>query len=103
MLAKEYRKLVKTPIYNKLFVGHIEGSVFYSMIRPVRLAVTSLLLLLWPTLCVCQSQVRSVLCRGGEGNFDGEFRTGLKVHIGAARSNGPITLAVRACRQAHVE
>jgi hypothetical protein len=35
-----------------------------------------------------------VVCDGGEGTFDAEFSTGIKVHVGAAR-NGE--LATRAC------
>ncbi len=37
---------------------------------------------------------RSVLCDGGDGTFDAEFSTGIKVRVGAAR-NGE--LATRAC------
>jgi len=33
----------------------------------------------------------------GSGNFDAEFRTGVKVHVGAARNGGPATLGTRAC------
>jgi hypothetical protein len=55
------------------------------------------LFFLWPALCICQPQARSVLCRGGNGNFDAEFRTGVKVHVGAARSGGAATFARRLC------
>jgi hypothetical protein len=50
--------------------------------------------LFWTTLGVCQTQGRSVLCNGGDGILDAEFRTGIKVHVGAARNGG---LATRAC------
>jgi hypothetical protein len=48
-------------------------------------------------LCLSQPQTGSVLCRGGSGTFDAEFRTGVAVHVGAARENGAATLATRAC------
>ena len=48
---------------------------------------------LWATLSTCQTQ-GAILCNRGDGNFDAEFRTGVKVHVGAAR-NGE--LATRAC------
>jgi hypothetical protein len=35
-----------------------------------------------------------VVCDGGDGTFDAEFSTGIKVHVGAARSG---ELATRAC------
>ena len=49
--------------------------------------------LFWTTLSICQTPGR-ILCNRGDGNFDAEFRTGIKVHVGAAR-NGK--LATRAC------
>jgi hypothetical protein len=55
------------------------------------------LFLLWPALCTSQPQGHSVLCSDGDGNFDTEFRTGVKVHVGAARNGGTATLATRAC------
>ena len=55
------------------------------------------LILLCPPLCFCQPQPRSVLCRAGNGNFDVETRTGVRVHVGAARERGAATLATRAC------
>ncbi len=61
-----------------------------------RLAVASLFFL-WPVLAICQTQPRSVLCGGGNGNFDAEFRNGVKVHVGAARNGGAETFAMRAC------
>jgi hypothetical protein len=69
------------------------------VLRPshrARLAAASLFLF-WPALCICQPQARSALCRGGNGNFEAEFRTGVKVHVGAAKSGGSATLAARAC------
>ena len=38
------------------------------------------------SICQTQTQIGGVLCRGGDGNFDAEFRTGIKVHVGAARN-----------------
>jgi hypothetical protein len=64
--------------------------------RRARLAAAALFLC-WPALGVCQPQAQSVLCRGGNGNFDAEFRTGVKVHVGAGRDGGLATLATRAC------
>ncbi len=58
------------------------------------LAISSLL---WPMQCICQPQTHSVLCSAGNGNFDAEFRTGVKVHVGAARRSESGTLASRAC------
>lgn len=52
------------------------------------------LFLLSPVLCASQSPAHSVLCSAGAGNFDSEFPTGVKAHIGAARNGG---LATRAC------
>jgi len=67
-------------------------------VRLARLAAVSLFLF-WPTPCICQTQARSVLCRGGEGTFDAEFRTGVKVHVGAARTKdgGSEGFATHAC------
>jgi len=45
-------------------------------------------------LCICELQPHPVLCSGGTGNFETEFRTGVKVHIGAARKGA---LATRSC------
>jgi hypothetical protein len=47
----------------------------------------------WAMLSICQTQDR-ILCNRGDGNFDAEFRTGIKVHVGAARSG---ELGTRAC------
>ncbi len=66
--------------------------------RPIRTSwVTAALLFLWPVLATCQTQPPNVLCRAGDGNFDAEFRTGVKLHVGAARSGGVATLATRSC------
>jgi hypothetical protein len=62
----------------------------------VRLGV-ALIFLYWPTLCICQPQTHSVLCHGGNGIFDAEYRSGVTVHVGAARERGLATLATRAC------
>jgi hypothetical protein len=57
----------------------------------------ALMFLYCPTLCICQPQTRSVLCHGGNGIFDAEHRSGVTVHVGAARERGSATLATRAC------
>jgi hypothetical protein len=64
--------------------------------RYLRLAMVSLFLFS-AAMCVCQTPAHIVLCNGGDGIFDGEFRTGVKVHVGAARNKGLATLATRAC------
>src|SRR5271167_815359 len=64
--------------------------------RRAHLAVAGLFLF-WPAFSVCQLQSSSVLCRGGNANFDAESRTGVKVHVGAARHGGTVSLATRAC------
>ena len=61
--------------------------------RRARLAMASWFLLS-PLLCGSQSQPYSVLCSAGAGNFDSEFPTGVRVHIGATRNSG---LATRTC------
>jgi len=53
------------------------------------------LFLFWPALCVCQPQ--TVLCQSGNAPFDAEFRTGVDVHVRAARNRGLATLATRSC------
>ena len=69
------------------------------LLRPSRRArlVAAALALFWPALCICQPQARSILCRSGNGTFDAEFRSGVTVHVGAARERGLATLATRAC------
>lgn len=59
----------------------------------IRSAVTAFLLF-YATLGVCQTTGRNVLCNDGDGKFDTEFGTGVRVHVGAARNGG---LATRAC------
>src|SRR6266478_5318017 len=54
----------------------------------------ALFLLPCATASVCHAQSHDVICRDGAGDFDAEFRTGVKVHVGAAR-NGE--LATRVC------
>ena len=68
-------------------------------LRCVRLAVASIfpLFLFSATMSLCQTAVPSILCNEGDGIFDGEFSTGVKVHVGAARNGGSATLATRAC------
>lgn len=61
--------------------------------RCARLTRASLFLLL-PILSTAQLQPHVVLCSGGSGNFEIEFRTGVKVHIGAAKDGA---LAKRSC------
>src|SRR6266404_4356373 len=64
-------------------------------IRLRRSAVTlALSLLSCLTATVCHAQSHDVICRDGAGDFDTEFHTGVKVHVGAAR-NGE--LATRVC------
>jgi hypothetical protein len=55
------------------------------------------LCLYWPALCFCQTQSRSILCRDGNANYEAEFQTGVKVHVGASHTGGPATLASRTC------
>jgi len=78
---------------SKLFLPTGSDRIVLCPSRCARLAAASLLLL-WSALCTCQPQAGSVLCSGGNGNFDAEFRTGVKVHVGPARNGG---LATRAC------
>ena len=60
-------------------------------------AIPALWLLLFPTICACQSSRSSFLCQAGSGTFDGEFRTGVKVHIGTTKEGGDVALATRSC------
>lgn len=53
-----------------------------------------LLFVFWATLSVCHAQARSVLCTDGDGTLDVESRTGVKLHVGAARDG---RLATRLC------
>jgi hypothetical protein len=50
--------------------------------------------LFFATVAVCHAQSPSVVCTHGTGSFEEEFRTGVRVRVGAAR-NGE--LATRAC------
>jgi hypothetical protein len=52
------------------------------------------LFLVFPLFCIDQLQPQPVLCSAGNGNFEAEFPTGVKVHIGAARNGA---LATRSC------
>jgi len=65
---------------------------------PIRLrrsaVALALSLLSCLTATVCHAQSHDVICRDGAGDFDTEFHTGVKVHVGAAR-NGE--LATRVC------
>ncbi len=65
---------------------------------PVRFLgfAASLLLffLFFLTAHACRAQSHDVICDKGAGDFEAEFRTGVKVHVGAAR-NGE--LATRLC------
>jgi hypothetical protein len=70
----------------------------HSQRTPIRLrrgaAALALTLLSCLTASVCHAQSHDVICRDGAGEFDTEFHTGIKVHVGAAR-NGE--LATRVC------
>jgi len=66
-------------------------------LRSRRQFAAAFVLCLCLTPCICQTQARSVLCREGIGVFDAEFRSGVRVHIGASRDGGVATLATRAC------
>jgi len=68
-----------------------------SLNRPLhRWAEGVCFLLFLSAWCAAQPTSRSILCRNGSGTFDAQFRTGVSVHIGAARGWGR-TLATRAC------
>jgi len=56
--------------------------------------VRALLFVFFLTSSVCVAQTHDVLCTEGDGNFEAQFRTGIKVRVGAAR-NG--TFATRSC------
>jgi hypothetical protein len=62
-----------------------------------RQVAAAFVLCLCLTPCLCQTPARSFLCREGNGVFDAEFLSGVRVHIGAARDGGTATLATRAC------
>jgi len=64
-------------------------------LRFPRLAASPVLFFLFfLTAHVCRAQSHDVICDKGAGDFEAEFRTGVKVHVGAAR-NGE--LATRLC------
>lgn len=71
-----------------------------SQIDLPRLVRAALLLapfiVLWPLLCFSQTDT-SVLCNRGTGHFAAEFRSGVKVQVGAARNAGLTGFATRAC------
>jgi hypothetical protein len=46
------------------------------------------------TASACHAQSRDVVCRDGQGEFDAEFLTGVRAHVGAERI---LELASRAC------
>lgn len=56
--------------------------------------ITASLFLLLPMVSRAQIQPPAVVCSDGNGSFETEFRTGVKVHIGAAKDGG---LATRSC------
>jgi hypothetical protein len=60
-------------------------------------AVPALFLIFCAAASVCHAQSHDVICRDGAGDFEAEFHTGVKVHVGAAR-NGE--LATRVCEAA---
>jgi hypothetical protein len=63
--------------------------------RFLRLATSLVLFFLFClTARVCDAQSHDVICDKGAGDFEAEFRTGVRVHVGAAR-NGE--LATRLC------
>src|SRR5215470_1569015 len=53
--------------------------------------------LLQAVICLSQPPSASILCHNGSGTFDARFRTGVSVHVGAARGSGTTSLATRAC------
>jgi len=56
--------------------------------------MAGLFLLLCFAASTCQAQNREMICSAGTGDFETEFSTGVKVHVGAARNGG---LAARSC------
>ncbi len=59
-----------------------------------RLVLVTSLVLFCSTLSICFAQPQSILCTDGEGKFDAETRTGVRVQVGASRDG---ELATRAC------
>src|ERR1700688_3633108 len=72
---------------------YLPCSIVFPLLQ-LRRSTAAALFLFWSALSICETHAPAVLCSNGEGNFDAEFRTGIKVHIGAARDGG---LATRAC------
>ena len=60
----------------------------------LRLSFSVICLYSLAALTLCTAQTDDVLCRGGNGKFEASFRREVKVHVGAARSDG---LATRTC------
>jgi hypothetical protein len=66
-----------------------------ALVRFPRLATSlPLFFLFCLTACVCDAQSHDVICNNGAGDFEAEFHTGVKVHVGAARTG---ELATRLC------
>jgi len=64
---------------------------------PLRLrwgATLILFLLCWVAPRVTRAQNRDVVCADGDGEFDAEFPTGVKIHVAAVRNEG---FAARTC------
>lgn len=68
-----------------------------SQIRRCAHYAVALLFLYWAVQSFCQTHSRSILCRDGNTNYEAEFHTGVKVHVGASHTGGPATLATRTC------
>jgi hypothetical protein len=60
-------------------------------------AATALLAFVCAAAGACQAQSDAVVCRGGAGNFEAAFPTGVSVQVGAARREG---FARRECEAA---
>jgi hypothetical protein len=67
-----------------------------SALRRFRFGAAALTFVLFSCLTarVSSAQSRDVICRGGDGDFEAEFHTGVKARVAAARTG---ELAVRAC------
>ena len=87
----QWRRLAKPIPGVKLLENSIQPGVLESafdappwqIIRGV--AALGLFLLSCLTATVCRAQNRDVVCREGEGDFEAEFLTGVKVRVGPAR------------------
>jgi hypothetical protein len=51
----------------------------------------------------CHAPGREALCRNGNGNFEAEFQTGVKLRLGAARKNCNRTRDTGLCSNAQLE